>query len=61
MKKFIALLTKEKGKTAMNDWEHDDSDIFQALYNVYKKLQQFFYHTYLLTCLNIHVYIHQFC
>ena len=35
MKKFIALLTKEKGKTAMNHWEHDDSDIFRTLYNVY--------------------------
>ena len=30
MKKFIALLTKEKGKTVMNDWEHD-FDIFRAL------------------------------
>ena len=37
MKKFIALLTKEKGKTTMNDWEHDDSNIFRALFNVYKK------------------------
>ena len=22
--KFVALLTKEKGKTAMNEWERDD-------------------------------------
>ena len=29
--KFVALLTKEKGKTAMNKWENDDSDILQAL------------------------------
>ena len=28
--KFITLLTKEKGKTARNDREHDDSDIFRA-------------------------------
>ena len=30
MKKFVALLTKEKGKTAMNEWENDDSDILWA-------------------------------
>ena len=24
MKKFVALLTKEKGKTAMNEWENDN-------------------------------------
>ena len=24
MKKFVALLTKKKGKTATNEWEHDD-------------------------------------
>ena len=30
MKKFVALLTKEKGKTAMNEWENDDSDILRA-------------------------------
>ena len=34
MKKFVALLTKEKGKTAMNEWENDDSDILQTLYSV---------------------------
>ena len=26
-----------KGKTAMNEWENDDSDILWALYSVYKK------------------------
>ena len=31
MKKFILLLTKKKGKTAMNEWKNDDSDIFRAL------------------------------
>ena len=30
MKKFVALLTKEKRKTAMNEWENDDSDILWA-------------------------------
>ena len=36
----------------MNEWENDDSDILHALYNIYKKLGQFFLHTYLLPCLN---------
>ena len=27
MKKFIGLLTKEKRKTAMNEWENDDFDM----------------------------------
>ena len=49
MKKFVVLLTKEKGKMAMNYSENDDSDILQALYIVYKKLGQFFYHT----CVNM--------
>ena len=39
MKKFVALLTKEKGKTAMNEWENDDSDILRASYSVYKKIR----------------------
>ena len=39
MKKFVALLTKEKGKTALNEWENDDSDILQALYSGYKKIR----------------------
>ena len=52
MKKFAALLTKEKGKLAMNEWENDDSDILRALYSVYKqKLGQVLFHTYLLICL----------
>ena len=38
MKKFVALLTKEKEKTVMNEWENDDSDILRALYSVYKKI-----------------------
>ena len=39
MKKFVALLTQEKVKTAMNDWENDDSDILQVIHSVYKKLR----------------------
>ena len=35
--KFVVLLTAEKLKVAMNEWENDDSDILQALYSVYKK------------------------
>ena len=41
-----------KGKTAKNGWENDDSDILWASYSVYKKIGQFFFYTYLLTCLN---------
>ena len=52
MKKFVASLTKEKGKLATNEWENDDSDILQALYSVYKKkIGQVLFHTYLLICL----------
>ena len=39
MKKFVVLLTKEKGETATNEWENDDSDILRALYSVYKKVR----------------------
>ena len=45
MKKFAALLTKEK---RLRMRENNDSDYLQALYSVYKKLGQFFSHT----CLN---------
>ena len=52
MKKFIALLTKEKGKTATNEWKNDGTGILRV-YAVYmKKLGQFFFHIYSLTCLN---------
>ena len=44
MKKFVALVIKEKGKTAINEWENDDSDKLRALYS---RLFQ----TYLLTYL----------
>ena len=37
MKKFIALLPKEKGKMVINELENDDSDILLALYSIYKK------------------------
>ena len=52
MKKFVALLTKEKGKTAINEWENNDSDIIRVLYSGYKKIGQFFFHTYLLSYLD---------
>ena len=39
MKKFVALLAKEKEKKAINEWESDDCDIFQALYSVFKKIR----------------------
>ena len=32
------LLSKEKGKTVMNEWGNDDFDILLVLYSVYKKL-----------------------
>ena len=34
-----------KGKTAKNEWENNDSDFLVALYCAYKKLGQFFFHT----------------
>ena len=43
MKKFVALLTEEKGKTAMNEWENDDSDKRQALYSGYKKIKAIYF------------------
>ena len=42
-----------KGKTAKNEWGYDDSDFLRALYSVHKKLGQFFFHTYSLTCLTV--------
>ena len=40
-----------KEKMAKNEWKNDDSDFLQALYSVYEKLGQLFFHTDLLTCL----------
>ena len=37
MKKFFALITKEKGKTAINEWVNDDFDVLQALYSTCKR------------------------
>ena len=42
MKKFIALITKEK--KAKNEWENDDYDFLAALQSIYKKLGQFIFH-----------------
>ena len=36
-----------KGKMANYEWENDDSNFLVALYSVYKKLGQFFFHTLL--------------
>ena len=53
MKKFVASLTKEKGKMAVNECGNVDFDIFWALYKVHiKNLGPIFFHTYLLICLN---------
>ena len=38
MNEEICCITNE-GKTAMNEWENDDSDFLQALYSVYKKIK----------------------
>ena len=35
-----------KGKTAKNELENDNSDFLGASYSVYKKLGQFFFHTW---------------
>ena len=43
MNEKICWSTTE-GKTAKNEWEND-SNFFPALYIVYKKLGQFFFHT----------------
>ena len=38
MKKEIHCITN-KGKTAKNEWENDDSDFFLTLCDVYKKIR----------------------
>ena len=43
--------TTNEGKTTKNEWENNESDFLWALYSVYEKLKQFFFHTYALTCL----------
>ena len=45
MKKLVELLTKEKGKSGMNEWENDDSDKHRALYSGYKKISAIFFYT----------------
>ena len=37
MKKFGALLTKEKEEMVMNEWENDDSNILRVLCSISKK------------------------
>ena len=46
MKKFIALL--EKDKQPWMDGKMVTLDFLQALYNIYEELGQFFFHTYTL-------------
>ena len=50
MNEEIRYITNE-GKAAKNEWENDDSDFLQALYSGHKKLGQFVFHTYSITCL----------
>ena len=50
MNEEIRCITNE-GETAENEREND-SDFLPALYIVYKKLGQFFFILYSLTCLN---------
>ena len=51
MNEEICCITK-KGKIPKNEWENDGSDFFE-LYTVHiLKLGQFFFPTYLLSCLN---------
>ena len=52
MNEEICCVTN-KYKTAKKEWENDDCDFLQALYSVYKKLVQFFFHAYLLPCLKV--------
>ena len=47
---IIHCFTNE-GKKAKNELWNDDTDSPLALYRVYEKLRQFFFHTYSLTCL----------
>ena len=45
MNEEICCITN-KEKTSKNEYENDDSDFLQALYSVYKKLGQFFFHIF---------------
>ena len=55
IEEICCITNKGKGKAAMNEWENDESEILWALYiqYIYKKLGQFFFHTYSITCLRI--------
>ena len=48
MNEEIHQITNER-RTAKNEWQNDY--FLRALFSVYQKLGQFFFHTYLLTCL----------
>ena len=45
------LCIMNKGKTVKTEWENV-TDFLRALYSLYKKLGQFFFHTYSLTSSN---------
>ena len=47
MNEQICCIANE-GEMAWNEWENDDSDFFQALFSVYKKIRAIFFHTLLL-------------
>ena len=44
MNEEIRYIAK-KGKVAKNDWGNGDFDFLEAVYSVFKKLGQFFFHT----------------
>ena len=50
--KISCITKKEKRKNSFDKLEMMTLDILPALYNVYKKIGQLFFHTYLITCLN---------
>ena len=52
MNEEICCITNER-KTAKDEWEDDYSDFLQALYSVYKKLEQFFSNTLLAKHLSV--------
>ena len=61
---MFAMLTFQMVK---NDWANDDSDFLLALYTVYKKLRQFFFHILLanlfkqnyISCVTSHKYLNK--
>ena len=50
MNEEIQCKAPKQGKAPKNEWENDESDFLRALCSVYKKLGQFSFHAYLITC-----------